>query len=329
LDVPGQTENSNGSNHNAQELAAIEELVPMLFDHLKKNSLGNASIGLVTPYRAQDDKLQAWSRSRYGSEGQIVTGTAHQFQGDERDFMIFSTVAAPGMGDGSIKWLDKEKNLLNVAVTRARISLIVVGDWNFCNSLPVSHSFRHLADYAKKQGRVANVLKELPFFGKPSFPIVGYVTDPHNPEFNKTTLRRFLSSCNEFIWWTDPFLTNRVFDLFLDIFQDADIQIKQVLMVTSVEQTMPDKNNHIPLDPAKLARWRVQFGRRGIQFDLRLANKSDIPHDRYLYSQNLSINMPPFNQANGGHGNVSEYTQSNTNKDLFLQVWDKAKAIEE
>ena len=190
-------------------METIQTLVPKLLESLGRFELGNASIGIVTPYRAQEDRLNRTSTNEYE---RVTIGTAHKFQGDERDIMIFSPVVASGMSEGSLKWLDVTKNLLNVAVTRARIALIIVGDWDYCKSLPASHCFRHLADYVQEQNRVLRELDNLPFFGEKAPEIIGYVTDPHNPEYNRTTLRRFISTCKEFIWWTDPYFDNRIFD---------------------------------------------------------------------------------------------------------------------
>jgi hypothetical protein len=36
---------------------------------------------------------------------------------------------------------------LNAAITRARISLIITGDWNYCQTLKDGHCFRHLTEY--------------------------------------------------------------------------------------------------------------------------------------------------------------------------------------
>jgi hypothetical protein len=58
----------------------------------------------------------------------VRTGTVHTFQGGERDVVIFSLVADEGMHPGAIGWIDRQLNLWNVAITRARSHLIVVGD---------------------------------------------------------------------------------------------------------------------------------------------------------------------------------------------------------
>ncbi|AZQ38514.1 hypothetical protein EJ357_37845 [Streptomyces cyaneochromogenes] len=44
--------------------------------------------------------------------------------------MVFSLVAGEGMHDSAIGWVHRQLNLWNVAITRARSHLIVVGDMN-------------------------------------------------------------------------------------------------------------------------------------------------------------------------------------------------------
>ncbi|WP_280446060.1 AAA domain-containing protein [Nocardia brasiliensis] len=58
-------------------------------------------------------------------------GTAHTFQGGECDAIIFSLVAADGIGSGAMAFLDTQANLWNVAITRARAHLFIVGSSEF------------------------------------------------------------------------------------------------------------------------------------------------------------------------------------------------------
>ena len=46
--------------------------------------------------------------------------------------MIFSPVIAPGIESQSARWVENPPNLINVAVTRARRALFVVGDLDAC-----------------------------------------------------------------------------------------------------------------------------------------------------------------------------------------------------
>jgi very-short-patch-repair endonuclease len=56
-----------------------------------------------------------------------VSSTAHRFQGGEKDLIIYSTVITPETPQRSADWIKKNRELINVAVSRARESLIVVG----------------------------------------------------------------------------------------------------------------------------------------------------------------------------------------------------------
>jgi very-short-patch-repair endonuclease len=61
----------------------------------------------------------------------FLAATAHGFQGDERDLILFSLCGGPELPDGSRIFLRENPNLFNVAVSRARAVLHVVGnrDW--------------------------------------------------------------------------------------------------------------------------------------------------------------------------------------------------------
>jgi len=62
------------------------------------------------------------------ADTEFLADTVHKFQGDERDVMIFSPVVSEGIGNGALVFLRNNPNLFNVAVTRARACLIVVGN---------------------------------------------------------------------------------------------------------------------------------------------------------------------------------------------------------
>jgi AAA domain len=92
------------------------------------------SIGFVCPYRPQAHRAQRLSR-RDGLP--VQCGTAHTLQGRE-----FHTVIVDLMQDGQPRWAgvanlhgsERDKaaaRLLNVALTRARTKLYLIGDWDF------------------------------------------------------------------------------------------------------------------------------------------------------------------------------------------------------
>ena len=125
-DVEGTAERpANGSSW--LNLVEAERAVERLADILPSVP----SVGVVTPFVAQARLIQQLAEERIGSailsDANFVCGTAHRLQGDERDAIIFSTVLSPNVSTSSVNWIEKEKNLLNVAVSRARRSLIVLG----------------------------------------------------------------------------------------------------------------------------------------------------------------------------------------------------------
>jgi very-short-patch-repair endonuclease len=66
--------------------------------------------------------------ARQLGESQFVVDTVHGFQGDERDVILFSPVISLGATESMLRFLKGNGNLFNVAITRARSELIVIGD---------------------------------------------------------------------------------------------------------------------------------------------------------------------------------------------------------
>ncbi len=120
-DVPGRAQRSGTSWINRAEIDKILHSVRYLLDALSDE----ATVGVVTPFKAQADMVQ---RRLHGYDDRVRVGTVHTFQGGERDVMIFSLVAGDDMRPGSIRWVQRQLNLWNVAITRARSHLIVIGD---------------------------------------------------------------------------------------------------------------------------------------------------------------------------------------------------------
>lgn len=87
------------------------------------------SVGVLSPYRDQANALgktiiQTFTQGEI-ERHDIVGGTAHSLQGDERDVVILSTVIDPDFHHASLRFLE-DPNLFNVAITRAKRRLIVL-----------------------------------------------------------------------------------------------------------------------------------------------------------------------------------------------------------
>jgi very-short-patch-repair endonuclease len=113
----------------------------------------NGAIGVVTPFRAQANRIrtlvhQDRELTHRLAALQFVVDTVHGFQGDERDVIFFSPVVSAGANEGMLRFLKNRGNLFNVAVTRARSELAVVGDRQGALDSGVSY-LASFADYAR------------------------------------------------------------------------------------------------------------------------------------------------------------------------------------
>ncbi|MGN1167281.1 MAG: AAA domain-containing protein [Lachnospiraceae bacterium] len=104
----------------------------------KQTNTGHSKeeIGIITPYAAQARLIGAMVLDELGSNaGQIACSTVHQFQGSERDAIIFDSVESfPGTQAGFLMSKNENRSLvrlINVAMTRARGKLIVQGNSQF------------------------------------------------------------------------------------------------------------------------------------------------------------------------------------------------------
>ena len=65
----------------------------------------------------------------------ISCGTVHAFQGDEKDIVLFSTAITEQTQAGTYAWLKNNKELINVATSRAKDQLVVLSDMKNVNRL--------------------------------------------------------------------------------------------------------------------------------------------------------------------------------------------------
>lgn len=102
------------------------------------------SIGIVTPFREQaqrvEDRLEiSGIDHEVLRRAKVQVDTVHGFQGDERDVMIFSLCAGNETPPGSLHFLRENANLFNVAVSRARAKLYIVGNREWAGHCGIEH----------------------------------------------------------------------------------------------------------------------------------------------------------------------------------------------
>lgn len=152
-DVKGRTIRPGGSSaQNPPEahavIAALEDL--LVYRDYK------GTVGVVTPFQAQMQLLKTLvaqhpQLSCIGDKSNLLIETVHKFQGDERDVMFFSPVISEGVHSGALGFLRSNGNLFNVAITRARGLLHVVGDRAAAMSCGIDY-LENFASYVERLG---------------------------------------------------------------------------------------------------------------------------------------------------------------------------------
>eukprot|EP01016_Furgasonia_blochmanni_P051641 TRINITY_DN8156_c0_g1_i4.p1 TRINITY_DN8156_c0_g1~~TRINITY_DN8156_c0_g1_i4.p1 ORF type:complete len:142 (+),score=16.01 TRINITY_DN8156_c0_g1_i4:327-752(+) len=115
-------------------------------------------LGIITPYSKQVFAI----RDRIKTLEDALTcpvevNTVDGFQGREKDIIVFSTVRSQRKDDvGKKKTIGflRDRRRMNVSLSRAKYSLIVVGD---TDRLRISKKWRSLVDYAKSLNRCFKV----------------------------------------------------------------------------------------------------------------------------------------------------------------------------
>ncbi len=142
-----------GSISNAQEarlvIHALRDYVEMISP--QKIESERVDFGIITPYRGQARlirrllKMQHYFRKL---KRHITVGTVDGFQGQERDVIVISLVR--DNAEGNIGFL-RDLRRMNVAITRARMKLIIVGN---AQTLSRHRFYRALAEHIRRHGEM-------------------------------------------------------------------------------------------------------------------------------------------------------------------------------
>ncbi len=125
----------------------VEEIVQFAKLHKDKR------IGVITPFVNQKKMIETALKKEELEN--VACGTVHSFQGDEKDVVLFSTALTDQTQMGTYEWLKNNKELINVATSRAKEKLIVLSD---SRNLARLHSKEggddlfELVEYVKKNG---------------------------------------------------------------------------------------------------------------------------------------------------------------------------------
>ena len=160
----------SGGAQNVAEAQEVTTLIEEIIAIISERNYGySLSLGVVTPFRAQANLIKDLVEKKVNpaklGKLDFMSETAHKYQGDERDIVIFSPVVSNGIADTALDFLSKTKNLFNVAVTRARSELHVVGNRTACAESRIQHLARFVR-YVEEQEPDGDS-KEYGTFGSP------------------------------------------------------------------------------------------------------------------------------------------------------------------
>lgn len=134
---------------NKVEARQVMELLQAYFEKIGKQRILDESIdvGIISPYRAQVQYLRHLIKKEAFFKPfrhLLSVNTVDGFQGQERDVIIVSLVRSNN--DGQIGFL-RDLRRMNVAMTRARSKLIIIGDHE---TLAHHEFYKKLYEYIKK-----------------------------------------------------------------------------------------------------------------------------------------------------------------------------------
>ena len=166
LDIAEGTESrsssSSGAGSNSLYNTSESSIILLLYKCLTKRypvQDFTGKIGIITPYKRQRVVINEEFSKSFGNTcfSDIEVNTIDGFQGREKDIIFLSTVRSRNSGLGFVSDVKR----MNVALTRARYSMIIVGN---SKSLESNPTWKALLDHAKEKNAIVpcstNLLKE-------------------------------------------------------------------------------------------------------------------------------------------------------------------------
>ena len=112
----------NVSNNSPLEKNVAPNEAEEIIRYAKENP--TQKIGVITPFVNQKKLIE--SRIKSNRLENITCGTVHAFQGDEKDVVLFSLALTDRTNAKTYEWLNSNKELINVATSRAKEKFVLV-----------------------------------------------------------------------------------------------------------------------------------------------------------------------------------------------------------
>lgn len=135
----------NGGKKSFENYLEVKLIKKKLIE-LDKKIFEKTKVAIITGYSPQKYKLQGMLKQLTLHHLEVEIDTVDAFQGSQKDIIIYSTVRSSGNRWG-IGFLKSEARI-NVAFSRARCLLIIVGDMKFLNNKKIrGNKFPEIIEY--------------------------------------------------------------------------------------------------------------------------------------------------------------------------------------
>lgn len=145
IDVRGT---KNKYNENLSEVNLCKNIVNLYIKQYGEEYRNK--IGIITPFKNQARLLSTHIPK-------VDIGTVHSFQGQEKEIIILSTAIDDTQKNNGVSFVGRKPNFLNVAFTRAKKQLIVVGNYEaYKNS---NNYLMYAVETIEKYGYIYSIYK--------------------------------------------------------------------------------------------------------------------------------------------------------------------------
>jgi hypothetical protein len=201
--IKGYEEKSGSSRFNKQEAEAIVSWIVKNKNNIlttcEAQTLDDC-LGIVTPFAAQGNIIRSALYKHDLDLGKV--GTVHSLQGAEKHIVIFSPVYS-ARGKQGVFFFDKSSNMLNVVVSRAKMSFLVFGDVDIFDSHEGNQPSSLLAKYlfAREDNEIVDIIQ----------PKFNWVVDEEIQQINsldkhRRVLKKSFASAKKKLNIVSPFL---------------------------------------------------------------------------------------------------------------------------
>ena len=139
-------QNDPGGREKNTSYDEAESVVKYVRDNRDKN------IGIITPFVNQKKVIDEMLKENGITD--VSCGTVHAFQGDQKDIILFSTAITGKTTKGTYDWLKNNKELINVATSRAGEKLVVLSNLDRVKDLAYDNDdLYELIQYVRSEGK--------------------------------------------------------------------------------------------------------------------------------------------------------------------------------